>query len=164
MPNIGKILAFDYGTKRVGVARTDPEGNMAYPLCTLKKESREQFFLSICALIEKEAPAALLVGLPLHQDGAECLATREARNFAQSLTRRVTQPVYLINEVLSSFEAEQDLRECGLSLAKAKTVVDQQAAVRILESFLSAPTLPAPLPQPAFSKQTSHTTLPNAQP
>lgn len=160
MPSIGKILAFDYGTKRVGVARTNPEGNMAFPLCTLPKGNREQFFLLICALIEKEAPAALLVGLPLYQDGTECLATRQARNFAQSLTRRVAQPVYLINEVLSSFEAEQDLRECGLSLAKAKAVVDQQAAVRILESFLSAPVLSKPL-HPADFPMPSLSTLPD---
>ncbi len=143
---MAKFLAFDYGTKRVGVARTDPEGRMAFPLCTLFKKSRDAFFYEISLLIEQEAPLALVVGLPLYQDGAECLATRQARNFAASLTRRFPQPVYLMNEVLSSFEAEQDLRECGLSLAKAKTFEDQQAAVRILQSFLSAPTPPKALP------------------
>jgi putative Holliday junction resolvase len=135
-----KIVALDYGQKKVGVAVSDAGGSMAFPRCTLRRgEIKAAFFAELLALLEREQAEAVLVGLPLHVDGAECLATRQARNFMASLKRRSPLPVYWINEVLSSCEAESDLREVGLSLERAREVVDQQAAVRILQSFLSQP-------------------------
>ncbi len=134
-----KIVALDYGQKRVGVAVSDAGGSLAFPRCTLRREGRAIFFAELLALLDQERPAAVLVGLPLHVDGRECLATRQARNFMGDLKRRTSLPIYWINEVLSSCEAESDLREAGLSLKRAREVVDQQAAVRILQSFLSQP-------------------------
>ena len=134
-----KYLALDYGMKRVGVAVSDPEGRMAFPRCTLTRETREAFFRDLLALLEQEKPDALVLGLPLHVDGSECLTTRQVRNFAVSLMRRTPLPVYWMEEVLSSHEAEADLRDAGLNARKARQVVDQQAAVCILETFLAQP-------------------------
>ena len=72
-------------------------------------------------------------------DGAECTATRQVRNFAESLKRRTALPIYWINEVLTSNDAEQRLYEQGLGFAKVKEIVDQHAAAVILESFLELP-------------------------
>ena len=134
-----KYLALDYGLKRVGVAVSDPEGRMACPRCTLARDTRDGFFSELLALLERERPDAVVLGLPLHVDGTECLTTRQVRNFAASLKRRMALPLYWIDEALTSRQAESDLREAGLSARAIKQVVDQQAAVRILETFLAQP-------------------------
>ena len=134
-----KYLALDYGLKRVGVAVSDPEGRMAFPRCTLARDTRDGFFSELLALLERERPDAVVLGLPLHMDGTECLTTRQVRNFAASLKRRMAMPLYWIDEALTSRQAESDLREAGLSARAIKQVVDQQAAVRILETFLAQP-------------------------
>lgn len=134
-----KYLALDYGLKRVGVAVSDSDGRMAFPRCTLARETRDVFFRELLALLDHERPDAVVLGLPLHVDGTECLTTRQVRNFAASLKRRTPLPVYWMEEALSSRQAESDLREAGLSARDIKRVVDQQAAVRILETFLAQP-------------------------
>ena len=134
-----KYLALDYGLKRVGVAVSDPEGRMAFPRCTLARDTRDGFFSELLALVERVRPDAVVLGLPLHVDGTECLTTRQVRNFAASLKRRMALPLYWIDEALTSRQAESDLREAGLSARAIKQVVDQQAAVRILETFLAQP-------------------------
>ena len=134
-----KYLAIDYGTKRVGIAVSDMDGHFAFPRCTLKRETKAAFWEEFLALLEKEQPDAIVLGLPLHVDGAECTATRQVRNFAESLKRRTALPIYWINEVLTSNDAEQRLYEQGLGFAKVKEIVDQHAAAVILESFLELP-------------------------
>ena len=134
-----KYLAIDYGTKRVGIAVSEMDGHFAFPRCTLKRETKAAFWEEFLALLEKEQPDAIVLGLPLHVDGAECTATRQVRNFAESLKRRTALPIYWINEVLTSNDAEQRLYEQGLGFAKVKEIVDQHAAAVILESFLELP-------------------------
>jgi putative Holliday junction resolvase len=134
-----KYLALDYGTRRVGMAVTDPEGRMAFPRRTLSRRLRAAFFEELARALEEEKPDILVLGLPLRRDGSESLTTRQARNFAASLKRRTSLPLYWMEEELSSCEAERDLRESGRSGRKGFAEIDQQAAVRILESFLSLP-------------------------
>ena len=134
-----KYLAIDYGTKRVGVAVSDVDGHFAFPRCTLKRETKAAFWAEFLALLEKEQPQALVLGLPFHVDGAECMTTRQVRNFAESLKRRTDLPIYWINEALSSKSAEQRLYEQGLGYARVKEIVDQHAAAVILEAFLDQP-------------------------
>ena len=134
-----KYLAIDYGLKRVGIAVSDMDGHFAFPRCTLKRETKATFWAEFLALLETERVQAIVLGLPLHVDGTECLTTRQVRNFADSLKRRTYLPIYWINEVLSSNAAEQRLYDQGLGYAKVKEIVDQHAAAVILESFLALP-------------------------
>ena len=134
-----KYLALDYGLKRVGVAVSDPEGRMAFPVQTLTRDTRDAFFRDLATVLTSRQPNAIVIGLPLHTDGSECLTTRQVRNFAASLARRTALPLYWMEEVLSSVQAEADLKAAGLDSHATKKVVDQQAAVRILESFLALP-------------------------
>ena len=137
-----KYLCIDYGQARTGVAVSDAEGRMAFPRCTLVRgpqTPRRAFWEGLLACLATEAPGALVVGLPLHEDGGDSLTTRQVRNFAASLQRRCSLPVYLMPELLSSQAAQSDLAACGLAPRKHKAVLDQQAAVRILESFLADP-------------------------
>lgn len=131
-----KYLAIDYGQKRTGIAVSDAGGRMAFPRTTILMRTRDVFFAELLALIEAEAPDAIVIGLPIDLDGEETLTTRQARNFAKSLARRTPLPLFWMEEALSSFEAERDLREAGRSAAQGRTVLDQQAAVRILQSFI----------------------------
>lgn len=134
-----KYLAIDYGLKRVGIAVSDEGGAFAFPRCTLKRETKAAFFAELMALLEKERAEALVVGLPLLPDGGECLTTKQVRHFIESLKRRTPLPVYWVDEVFSSAAAEEELFNFGLNYREVHKVVDQQAAVLILESFLGLP-------------------------
>ena len=131
-----KYLAIDYGQKRTGIAVSDSGGSMAFPRRTIQMRTREAFFEELLALLEAEAPDALVIGLPVNLDGEETLTTRQTRNFAKNLKKKTPLPIFWMEEALSSFEAEIDLRQAGRSAAKSRAVLDQQAAVRILQSFL----------------------------
>ena len=85
---------------------------------------------------DKENNPCIYKGLPLHTDGTPHLMTRQAINFVDRLKRRTTLPVYWMEEVLSSYEAEDDLRAAGRTGPGIRSILDQQAAVRILQSFL----------------------------
>ncbi len=132
-------LAVDYGQKRTGIAVSDSGGSMAFPRRTIQMRTREAFFEELLALLEAEAPDALVIGLPVNLDGEETLTTRQTRNFAKNLKKKTPLPIFWMEEALSSFEAEIDLRQAGRSAAKSRAVLDQQAAVRILQSFLDQP-------------------------
>lgn len=134
-----KYLAVDFGLRRTGIAVTDEEGRMAFPRRTLKRITADAFFASLLEVLEEERPEVLVVGLPIDLDGKETLTTRQVRNFVKRLKRRTSLPIYWMPELLSSFEAEEDLRRAGRRGAAVRAVLDQQAAVRILESFLAQP-------------------------
>lgn len=135
-----KILAIDYGQARTGIAVTDAGGRMAFPRAVLRKNTRDAFLAELCALIIAEDPATVVIGLPLHNDGSESLSTRQTRNFAQALKRRLATVMniafYYMEELLSTYQAEEDLRAAGRRRLNDGDL-DRQAAVRILESFLN---------------------------
>ncbi|WP_337810110.1 Holliday junction resolvase RuvX [Desulfovibrio sp.] len=135
-----KWVGIDYGLARTGLAATDPEGIMAYPLTTIRLAdyaNRKEFLAALAGRILEERPDAVVMGLPLLTDGTESMTTRQVRNVTERLKRRVPLPFYFMSELLSSEAAEHELREVGRTGRRCKAVLDQQAAVRILESFLS---------------------------
>lgn len=135
-----RILGIDFGLARVGLALTDPMGAMAFPYRTITRSTREALFADLAQVLDSEKVEAIVVGLPLNLDGSDSMTTRQARNFAQSLGRRTDLPIHLMDERLSSAAAEEELIEAGLTKRRQrKAVLDQQAAVRILESWLSRP-------------------------
>ena len=134
-------LGIDFGTKRVGLAISDPDGRLAFPRPAIERterSTREALFEALVGLIKAEGVAEVVVGLPLTLEGGESLTTRQARNFAESLARRVSCPVQLMDERLSSVAAEEQLKEAGLCSRKRKERLDSQAAVQILESWLAS--------------------------
>ncbi|MBQ2516151.1 MAG: Holliday junction resolvase RuvX [Desulfovibrio sp.] len=138
-----KLVGIDYGLVRTGLAATDPDGMLAYPLKTLDLNafpSRKALLEELAGIIRQEKPDAVVVGLPLMPDGTESLTTRQVRNFAARLVHRTDCPVLFMEELLSSEEAAWDLAEAGVrDRKKRKAALDQQAAVRILESYLHQP-------------------------
>lgn len=134
-----RLLGVDFGLKRVGLAVTDPGGAMAFPLATLTRGTREALFAELAAVVEREGAQAVVVGWPAPARGRDSLIARQCENFARSLARRVSVPVSLVDETLSSAEAEDDLRRAGVRADRLGPALDQQAAVRILETYLSDP-------------------------
>lgn len=129
-----KILGIDYGQKRIGLAMA--QGSMAFPFKTLEKSTRDRLFADLMAIIEGEGVEAIVLGLPLDMEGAETLTTRQTLNFRDSLTRRTSLPIHLVNEALTSFDARERLREAGVPQRRHREMLDQMAAVCILETYL----------------------------
>ena len=132
-----RVLGIDYGTRRIGLAVTDPGETMAFPYATLEKTTRDRLFFELSAIIEREGVEKLVLGLPLSLDGRETLTTRQVKNFADRLRRKFERPVILVDESLSTWAAEADLEAAGVKKKRRKAVLDQQAAVRILETYLA---------------------------
>lgn len=135
-------MGVDYGLARTGLAVSDPEGRLVFPLLTLRLEehaNRKDFLAALAARIAAEGAGAVVMGLPVLDDGTDSLTTRQVRNITGRLKRRLNLPFFYMPELLSSEEAWADLREAGLKARKRKAILDQQAAVRILASFLALP-------------------------
>lgn len=129
-----KILGIDYGQKRVGLAMA--QDAVAFPFRTLEKTTRDRLFSDLLTIIESEKVEAIVLGLPLDMNDEETLTTRQTLNFRDSLARRTSLPIHLVNEALTSFDARQRLREAGVPQHRHKEMIDQMAAVCILETFL----------------------------
>lgn len=129
----GSVLAFDFGLKRIGVAVGDWETRSAHPLETIAAEDNEARFGRIAALIAEWRPVELVSGLPLHMDGGEHDLTRRARRFANQLNGRFALPVTLVDERLTSYDADLRLREAGVKPRARKGLDDALAAQQILQ-------------------------------
>lgn len=135
-----KFLGIDYGLERTGLAVSDPNGELVFPLLSLKFKNykkRSDFFDALANVIRTENVEAIVWGWPSARDGQENLICAQVRNAAKRLFRRVELPYCFMPEFLSSFEAEDDLRKIGLKGEKLKEALDQQAAFRILSSYLA---------------------------
>ena len=117
------FLAFDFGLKRVGVATGNTLTTHAQPLRTVAAEG-EARFTAIGRLIEEWQPAALVVGVPFHPDGAEHDNTRRARRFARQLHGRFQLPVHEVDERYSTTEA-QSAGAHDLDAASAAVILNQ---------------------------------------
>ena len=134
-PSAGTVLAFDFGTKRIGVAVGDFETRHSHPLTTISAVDNRARFAAIERLIAEWRPAVLVVGLPVHADGSEHPTGRLVRRFAQRLHGRFGARIELVDERLTSHEAETLLRGAGARGARLKAGLDAVAAQRILETF-----------------------------
>jgi putative Holliday junction resolvase len=130
------VLAFDFGEQRIGAAVGDTTVGIAHPLTTITAEDKKSRYAAIAALIKEWRPALLVVGLPAHLDGAEHELSRLARKFARELGGRFDLPVELVDERLTSAAAEMSLAEAGVAGHKRKPVIDQVAALHILQAWL----------------------------
>jgi putative pre-16S rRNA nuclease len=139
-PSTGTVLAFDFGTKRIGIAVGDFETRIAHPLASITGAENRARFAAIGRLIAEWRPALLVVGLPAHADGAEHPVGRLARRFAQRLQGRFGIPAKLVDERLTSYEAEGMLRASGARGARLKAGLDAVAAQRILQAFFEGVT------------------------
>ena len=131
-----RIMALDVGKVRIGIALTDPLGYTAQPLLTLHRKHRNEDLRAILRLIRKHDIGEILVGNPLHLSGDLSPWTLQVHEFAAALKDRTTIPVTLVDERLTSRAAHEILNEAGHDPRNRKHLIDQVAAVVILNSWL----------------------------
>lgn len=131
-----RFMGFDYGTKRIGVAISNPLG-WAQPLETVRNGPQGPDWQALDRLVQTWQPVGLVVGLPLNMDDSEGPMAQQARQFARRLDRRYRLPMHLVDERLTSIAATEQLQDAGLSTEKRAKLVDQVAAQQILERFLA---------------------------
>ena len=131
-------MGLDVGDRRIGVAVSDALGLTAQPVLTLTRTNRKQDLKSIQRLIRRHECVAIVVGNPLYMSGDQSPQAAKAQAFAQMLRNETELPVHLWDERLTTTEAHRHLHAAGRAGSEHKAVVDQVAAVLILESWLAA--------------------------
>jgi putative holliday junction resolvase len=150
-----KILALDYGRRKIGLALADAEARLAEPYDTLERVNRNQDMGRLREFVRDHAVKQIVVGLPLRLDGAAGDMAEEARRFADRLRKQIGVPVELVDERLTSWQAEQTLeQEFGRRITHQETpkgrrkvtrpsdgkyTVDAIAAMLILREYLARP-------------------------
>ena len=132
----GRVLALDVGTKTIGLAVSDPARRMAFPLRTIARRSVAKDADELARVCTSQAITQLVVGLPLTLEGEEARSARLARQVAEALVARTGLPQAFVDERYSTLEAERRLRDAGAPADRRKEVIDQYAAVVILEDWL----------------------------
>ncbi|MCA9489525.1 MAG: Holliday junction resolvase RuvX [Myxococcales bacterium] len=138
---MGRTLALDVGTKGIGIAVSDPTGMLASPLRTLQRKGVAKDAEALAALARELGVETLVVGLPYELDGTEARSARLARQVGEAVGERTGLPVRYVDERYSSVDAHRQLIEAGMSRERRKVVIDQQAAVIVLQAWLDHPEL-----------------------
>jgi putative Holliday junction resolvase len=138
---LGTVLGFDYGERRIGVAVGTGMRGVAEPLMTIEERTRMRRWEAIAGAIAEWQPELLVVGVPSRDDAQSHPVARQAGRFARALRERFRLPVRLVDERLSSWEAERSLAGMRSNTAERRREVDREAAKVILETYFSAPHL-----------------------
>lgn len=130
----GVRLAVDVGTVRIGIARSDASGTLAVPLDAVRAGPTS--FDAIAALVHEWEAIEVVVGLPLSMSGDEGPAAASARAWAAALAERIPAPVRLVDERLSTVQAQRALHAGGRSTRQSRSLIDSAAAVMVLQADL----------------------------
>ncbi|MBW2267602.1 MAG: Holliday junction resolvase RuvX [Deltaproteobacteria bacterium] len=134
----GPVLALDYGTKRIGLAVSDSEGEFAFPVGELQRRNPKRDLEELAQLVRERGIVEIVVGLPLHLDGRAGAEAEAARDFAASVGSATGLPVELLDERWTSREAERALRESQPRRRKRERArLDAAAAAILLRTFLA---------------------------
>jgi putative Holliday junction resolvase len=131
------ILGLDVGDVRIGAAISDELGFAAHPLCTITRKNRKTDLAVICDLINTHQVDAVVIGLPLMLSGEIGIQAEKVQKFANRLKQEARIPIHLWDERLTTVEAEDILRDAGKPRNKRRQVIDQVAAVLILDEYLN---------------------------
>ncbi len=134
LPRRGRILAIDYGRRKTGLALSDESGLLARPLTTLERHSRQSDLVRLRALVRKHDIVRIIVGCPLRLDGTPGEMAAEAAKWAARLGKDLGLPIELVDERLTSWEAEQML---AARPRRRRRPVDEIAAAILLEGYLA---------------------------
>lgn len=138
-PVVGTLLAFDFGTQRIGVAVGNTFSANPQPLTTIDEEKNELRFAAIAALIAEWQPVALLVGLPCNEDGTPHELTALCRRFGKRLHGRFGLPTLWVDERYTSLAASEQMNKQGIRGRAQKQRIDQYAAQQIMQACFDEP-------------------------
>lgn len=134
-----RILCLDVGSKTIGIAVSDPMGWTAQGIMTIHRKEWTSDCRELEKLIQEYKVESILIGLPLRMDGTEGDQAKMVREFAEKMKKQIGEiPVVFWDERLSTVGAEKGLLEADLSRAKRKKVINQMAAVFVLQGYLDA--------------------------
>jgi putative Holliday junction resolvase len=130
-------MALDVGSKRIGVAVSDPSATFALPVATIERTNRREDLSRIRELVDSYGIAELVVGDPLTLAGDRGIAAREMDAFVEKLREVFGGTIHRVDERLTTAQATKSLIAADVSRQKRRTIVDRMAAALILESFLA---------------------------
>lgn len=138
LASVPRVLGLDVGHRRIGVAVSDGLGLTAQPVLTLLRKTPGDDLRSLARLARRYDCREMVVGNPLHLSGGQSRQGKKIQAFAQKIAEHTGLPVYLWDERLTTSEAHRILYDSGRPRSEHRAVVDQVAAVVILQSFLDA--------------------------
>ena len=137
-----KVIGIDYGASRIGIAASDDAGIMAHPVKTVKigeEETPADVVPQIVSVVEEKEAEIVVVGMPFHMDGSEGDAVEAVEAWVEQLSDALPDAaIEMVDERLTTVVAQTKLREAGISSKDSKDIIDQVAAVEILQSYLEA--------------------------
>lgn len=133
----GVRVGIDIGTVRIGVSRSDREGYLATPVETVDRGSKNPFEQLVVVISELDA-IEVIVGLPLSLNGSHTASTEDALSMARELAQFTTVPIRLIDERLTTVSAHSAMRAVGKNQKQTRSIIDQVAAVMILQHALDS--------------------------
>src|SRR5690349_24235234 len=136
LPPRGALIGLDLGSKTIGVATSDPDRRLATAVETVARKTFTADAARILALASERTAAGFVLGLPVNMDGTEGPRAQSTRAFARNLARLTELPIALWDERLSTAAVERELITADVRRGKRKAVVDQHAAVFILQGAL----------------------------
>jgi putative Holliday junction resolvase len=136
LPTRGTLIGLDLGTKTIGVATSDPDRKLATAVETIARKTFTADAKRIIGLASERAAVGFVLGLPINMDGSEGPRAQSTRAFARNLAKLTELPIALWDERLSTAAVERELIDADVSRKKRAAVIDQHAAVFILQGAL----------------------------
>lgn len=130
-------MALDVGDRKIGVAITDPLAIMATPLTTLRFKDENEKISKSAALANENQVSQIVIGMPKNLKGAEDVQANKTKAFAENLSKFTKAEIIFVDERLTTKKALNDLGYLSIKKIKEKDILDMQAAVNILETYLS---------------------------
>ncbi len=129
-------LGIDHGDARIGIAATDDFGILAHPVETIDRAKTEPLE-RIAAIVSQRKIKTLVLGLPVRMDGSEGTSAEKVRAFGEKLRQQLPDlPLVFVDETLTTSSAATKLREAGRNAKQQKSIIDQAAAVEILNAWM----------------------------
>lgn len=136
IPRRGRIVAFDLGSKWIGVAVSDESQSLATPVRTIERRSWKRTLSTLTDILAEFDAVGIIIGLPYNFDGTESEMSADARRFGRNLSFSVKIPIVLQDERVSTYEARRRLWARGVELKDTRSFVNSEAAAVILADFL----------------------------
>jgi putative Holliday junction resolvase len=131
-----KLMGIDYGRRRIGIAVSDDEGTLARSVGIVDRKARPNGIDELIRVISEERPAAIVFGLPLGVDDEETVMSKEVREFAAAIGRRVTVPIHFVDESFTSKKAAELMMHRKKKVRTDKSLSDRVAACLILQEYI----------------------------
>lgn len=134
---MGSILAIDYGLKKIGLAVSDKSRSFTFPYGVIENKNFNYVVLELQRIVEEKEIDLILIGMPFNMDNTKGEMALKVDKFIDGLKKKLAIDIQVVDERLSSFAAEENLKESSLSAKKIKKYVDSEAARLILEEHLA---------------------------